>query len=211
MTVTASDLNALLERMPDIAKVVNAFQSEAVQQQAFRVLVRSFGSDDAEDETNEPDTQPDGKSAAPRRPRAQSRRTTTGAAKTTTTKKTATKKVAAKGSSWVKDLNLRPSGKESFQDFAKSKAPKNQHEYNTVAVYYLQQIVDIESVTPDHVYTCFREAKWRLPKDVVVSLRLTANKTGWLDTSRTQDIRLTAGGTNLVEHDLPPKPKAKAS
>jgi hypothetical protein len=36
-----------------------------------------------------------------------------------------------------------------------------------------------------------------------------AGTSGWLDTSDSEDIKITSSGENLVEHDLPGKAKGK--
>jgi hypothetical protein len=100
-------------------------------------------------------------------------------------------------------LNLRPSGKTSFKDFADEKKPTTSNERNVVAVYYMKHLVAIEKVTTDHVFTAYRELRWKLPTDFRNSLQVTASAKGWIDTSDMNDITLTTRGTNAVEQDLP--------
>jgi len=102
----------------------------------------------------------------------------------------------------VKDLNLKPNGKKAFVNFAKEKAPNNDNEKCTVSVYYLKNELG-ETVSSNHVYTCFKDAGWRLPVDLYSRLRKVASANGWLDTSDGSDIKITPHGENLIEHDLP--------
>jgi hypothetical protein len=103
----------------------------------------------------------------------------------------------------VRDLDLRPDGKSSWRDFYTEKKPATQGEIITLAVYYLKRILDLEKVTPDHVFTCFKDVKRRTPKDMPQSIRDIAKRKGWVDTSERGNIKITNHGENFVEHDLP--------
>lgn len=104
----------------------------------------------------------------------------------------------------MKDLNLRPQGKKSFIDFAKEKQPASYEQKCTVAAYYLEKVLGVKGICVNHIYTCFKDASWRVPADLKNKLSVTGTK-GWLDTSNREDIKLTTRGDNLIEHDLPPK------
>lgn len=105
-----------------------------------------------------------------------------------------------------KMLNLKPSGgKKSFTEFAGEKNPPSNHEKNTVAVYYLKKELEIEEVNVDHIFTCYKNAGWRLPPDLALALPVTASRKAWIDTSSLKDISITVHGENLIEHDLPKK------
>jgi hypothetical protein len=105
----------------------------------------------------------------------------------------------------IKDLNLRPNGKKDFPSFVAEKQPADNYEKCTVAVYYLNQELGLESVSIDHVFTCYKALGWRLPSSLHNSLALTSHRKGWLDTSDFKNIKLTTHGENFVEHDLPHK------
>lgn len=109
----------------------------------------------------------------------------------------------------VRDLNLQPNGKKSFRDFAESKKPATNGHRGVVAVYYLRHELGIDPISSDHVYTCFKDAGWRVPADLPNALQVIASVKGWLDTKSMKDIKLSTLGENLVEHDLPPKPSKK--
>jgi hypothetical protein len=121
-------------------------------------------------------------------------------------RRTGKKKATRPSPSIVKDLDLRPEGRESFREFAGGKKPTTNLKKSTVAVYYLSQVLEIPRVNPNHVFTCFKDAKWRVPSDVHTTLQETASRHGWLDTSDMDNIRLTPAGGNMVEHDLPGTP-----
>lgn len=135
----------------------------------------------------------------------------------TTKKKTTPRKPASsKGAktktslSIVKDLNLKPKGKKSFDDFVDEKKPKSNQQKCTLSVYYLRHELELPKVSSAHVFTCFKHMKWRVPADLPNTLQYTASKDGWLDTKKMDDIKVTTIGENVVEHDLPPgAPKKK--
>jgi hypothetical protein len=109
----------------------------------------------------------------------------------------------------VKDLNLKPSGKKSLDAFSSEKKPSSNQQKCAVSVYYLRNELALDEVGADHIYTCFKHMKWRVPSDLRNTLQYTASKDGWLDTADMSDIKMTAIGDNLVEHDLPSPEKSK--
>jgi hypothetical protein len=103
----------------------------------------------------------------------------------------------------VKELNLRPEGKQSWRDFYASKQPSTQEHTITAAIYYLKCILDVDKLTPQHVFTCFKDVSVRTPKNLPQTIRDIAKRKGWLDTSDRGNIKITNHGENFVEHDLP--------
>ena len=71
----------------------------------------------------------------------------------------------------------------------------------TVAVYYLKEEAGEPAVSIDHVYTCFKWMKWKLPNDLTNTIHQAGSK-GFLDTRAGNSLQLTPLGENLVEHDL---------
>lgn len=128
------------------------------------------------------------------------------------TKRKATRSTKAKGKaknkvkaplSMARDLNLKPKGKKSFDDFADEKKPNSIYEKCTVAAYYLKHELELPAVSANHIFTCFKHMKWRVPADLLNSLAYTASHHGWLDTSDRENINVSTMGENLIEHDLP--------
>lgn len=106
----------------------------------------------------------------------------------------------------VKSLDLsEKDGKKSLRDFFKEKTPSVALEKNAVFVYYLQKEAKITGITTDHIYSCYKDVKERVPKALKQSLLDTSSKKGWIDTSSMNDIKITTSGENLVEQDLPTK------
>ncbi len=102
----------------------------------------------------------------------------------------------------VKDLDLRPDGKISLRDFYAKKNPSSQEKKIAVFVYYLQHTLEIEGITPNHVFSCFKDVGARPPRDLPQIIRNTATKRAWVDSSDAKSIKITNHGENLVEHDL---------
>jgi hypothetical protein len=138
------------------------------------------------------------------------KRTTTGAGGKATG--AATRKARRKGSALPLDktLDVRPKGVQSFADFVAVKNPQSTYEENLVTVYWMSRVAGLEAVTADQVYTCYKDRGWRVPADLRNHLQMTASSKAWLDTSNMDSIKVTIGGENYVEHDLPAQPKAKS-
>ena len=107
----------------------------------------------------------------------------------------------------IKDLNLRPKGKQSARDFVAEKTPTNQKQKGVVALYYLLSILELDKASVDHICTVFKDVRWPAPTDLLNTLQ-QAGSEGWLDTSDSTDIKITPIGENVVEHDLPKSKKS---
>jgi hypothetical protein len=204
------DLGILLAKMPEMAKAVNAFTSDAVQSEAFRELVDALRGEAptgrSRADRGTPFHEGDGNVPAekPRSSRATKR--TTGASGEDGGKRTRRARAAAPR--MLHDVDLAPKGKESFTAFVAEKQPKSINEKCLVAVYYLEQIAGIKGITASHVFTCFRSAPgWKLPSDFDNALQTTKSRKSWIDTSNMEDIKTFPVGVNYVEHELPHKSK----
>lgn len=83
----------------------------------------------------------------------------------------------------VKDLDLSGTSKgvERLKDFHASYKITSNLERNLVFLYYLQNKLEISPITPNHVFTCYRDVSVKVPTALVQSLRDTANRRGWID------------------------------
>lgn len=202
----------LKSEIPNIAKAVNEFKSEQVQQQAFRAMIKALGiapvetpDEDDEDAAEEAAGDSGASTSTRRAPRRRRRASVKESGDTT---KGATRLKAAPPT-LDKTLNLRPAGKKAFKDFAAEKNPENANERNLVAVYYLEKEAAVGKVNANQVYTAYKETGWRLPAYPRNSLQVTASTKGWINTSDMEDITVTPSGENSVDHDMPAK-KAKS-
>lgn len=130
----------------------------------------------------------------------------------TSTKGSSKKRASSNGAqpTIVKDLDLSGTSKgvERLKDFHASYKIASNIERNLVFLYYLQNKLEISPITPNHVFTCYRDVSVKVPAALVQSLRDTANRRGWIDTSDTNNLKVTFPGINHLEHDLE---KAKPS
>ena len=108
----------------------------------------------------------------------------------------------------VKNLDLSgKAGGVSLKQFYADKSPTTGQENNLVFVYYLQKVLNLNGISADHVYTCYKDVGAKPPTALKQSLLDTASKKGWLDTSNPSDITVPISGENYVDHDLPKKVK----
>lgn len=117
-----------------------------------------------------------------------------------------TKKKNSLGESYKldKDLNLRGDTKvQSFSDFFEEKKPSNSMEFNAVAVYYLCKILEIQNITLDHAYTCYREVNKKSPKAFRQSFLDTKKLKGWINMTSDSQLEIPHRGVVFVDSDLP--------
>jgi hypothetical protein len=204
-----ADLDALLERMPQIADVVQKFSSESIQSEVFQALMRAFDGapahasngrnesgqnlvDPADDDDDEPSAE-----AAAKPPALKAGR----------------KAAAPKNKqsfSIDKTLDLIKGGDPSFDDFMAELSPGSGVEKCLVSVYWLERKTNNPMpVTVERVYTCFKHANWRIPGDLINTLQQAGTK-GWLNTKKRDDLKVVVGGENHVEHVMTAKAKEKA-
>lgn len=121
--------------------------------------------------------------------------------------KSKVKSSTSNSGSLLKDLDLTSSGgKDSLRDFYNKYETTSNLERNLVFVYYLQNIREIESITINHIFTCYRNIPdLKAPGHLKQSVIDAASKKGWLDTSDMEDITVPISGINHLEHDLPKK------
>jgi hypothetical protein len=203
--MSQGEYERLLTAMPEIAKVVNGFNSESVQRSAFAALVQAMGvtsgievdGTDHEAGGDLPNGEADLTGATSEK--------TEGSAPAKNGKRSR-KAPSRRGPALVKDLNFRPDGKQSFGDFVEEKSPATNNERNLAAVYYLEQMMGVEEINAGHVLTAYRERSWREPGNVSQAIRDTAARKGWLDSSDGNNLSTTAEGRNVIVHDMPKSP-----
>lgn len=111
----------------------------------------------------------------------------------------------------VRDLDLSGGGKcERLKEFFAQFEAKTNFERNLIFVYYLQHKVGMTGINVDHVFSCYRDVPGvKAPEALRQSLLDTSNRRGWLDTSNTEDIKVSIAGVNFLEHDMPKKGSAE--
>lgn len=205
----------LLSAMPDVAEAVHRFTSEENQRTVLSFLLRNLANPEepahARTEPGEPGlslVQPL-EAGGPEGHVSEEAEDSTVAASSNQAaggKRRTRKRAAVR----PLDIDFHPEGKQSLRDLVTEKAPANNFEMNTVAVYYLQEILGVTAIETGHVVAAYIECGWRLPANPDNSVSVTASRRKWLDTSDRKAIRLTYPGRNLVLLDLPKKAKQSA-
>ena len=113
--------------------------------------------------------------------------------------------------SLITNLNLRGTENvESLRDFYAKYKPTSNFQRNINFLYYLTEKLGITGITVDHIFTCYRDIPRLKAPNAYQSLIDTSRSHGWIDTSSTDDIKVTIKGINYLEHDMPrPKPESK--
>lgn len=108
---------------------------------------------------------------------------------------------STKSYSLVTSLNLISNGNESLKDFYAKYLVKSNFDRNIIILYYLKNVVGEENVGINHIYTCYKSLSQRVP-NIYQSLLDTKNRKGWIDTSDTEDLKVTVAGENYIEHEI---------
>ncbi|WP_332760381.1 hypothetical protein [Pseudarthrobacter sp.] len=193
--MATEELEQRLEDIGRIATAVNMFDSFELQLAAFSYLTRgsallpptvAAAIEEAEaveeeilDTVTVPQTAPSSPLKAPRKRTAK---------KTTVT--------------LDKSLDLYPSGEPSFIDFANEKEPKTNIPRVVVTVYWLREYGNVDAITPSHIYTCFKAINWPVPLNIPNTLAKAGGE-NYVDSSKSEAIKLTTHGENYIEHALP--------
>lgn len=183
---------SLVEKLPKIAEIVNAFTSEEVQKLAFSTLLMSLGVESSDEQpTDSGVSTPDTPSDAVKKPKQRK------SIKKDTSKKSITRAVAPDG-----QLDLYPNSKPSFKDFVASKKEvENNYDRDILAIYYLKEELGMDVIGVSQVVACYDDRNWPLPI-AINSLRLTARRKKWIDVSNIENLQLTNKGRNRVNHDM---------
>jgi hypothetical protein len=96
----------------------------------------------------------------------------------------------------------------SLVDFMDSKFPFTNEERNLVFIYYMQDFLKQKPITIDHLFTCYRKAKIRVPLNLEHSLQLTVHQKKWMQLTKTGHISVTSEGKQYLDKQLPKKTKS---
>jgi hypothetical protein len=210
--MSETKLDELLNRLPEISKVVNEFKSEMAQLRVLDALLGAFGPGV---ETKDP--QKADKAPSTRRNFADERASPTtdqpaGSVESRGTEKTSRRRSGKSSDlSFVSDLNLRPKDKQTLREFFDTKQPTSNEQTFAVVIYYLKAVLNVEKVGANHVYTAFKDLNLKVPLRLATVISNAAARHRWIDTKSSNDYQMTTHGENFVEHDLPAKGKAKKS
>lgn len=101
-----------------------------------------------------------------------------------------------------RSLNLRPEGKQSLKEYFETFQVNTTPEKILLIVYYLKEILQLENVNTDHIYTSFDKLNIRIPKSLYQLISDTKNKSGWLEFDSMENIGLSIQGRNAIKYDF---------
>lgn len=96
------------------------------------------------------------------------------------------------------NINFYPPGQKSLKDFIKEYSIKNDNERNLLFTHYLSEVLKIDAIQLDHIYTCYDEVNHKIPENLIKSIGNTKNRTGWLE-SQKSNISITTKGRNKIK------------
>lgn len=102
----------------------------------------------------------------------------------------------------LKDLNLRPSNSVSLIDYIQNYEVKSNADKILVIINYLLQVLKIEKVTINHIYTAFFVLKYRIPASFYQVVVNTKNRNNLIDFENLNDIKLSTQGQNRLRLDI---------
>lgn len=104
----------------------------------------------------------------------------------------------------IKDLDLSGTDSiKSLKDFMEEKKPVSNVQKTTAFVYYLQNLLELDEITIDHIFTCYKSMNYRIPNNLQQNLSDTSSsKYGYIN-RKDGKYSMTIIGSNLIEHDLP--------
>ncbi|MFG6444898.1 hypothetical protein ACFXQA_06450 [Microbacterium sp. P07] len=198
--MNASEFDTRLERVRRASDVVSSLP-EKLQADAFYYLIGSAPLSFAETPAI-PTVEEEGSLSG-----AQPPASSDGGSTST---RRARKNSAKPGKSVSNDPNIElfPDGKTSFKAFAAEKSPGSNDERYAVAVYWILRLAELDVATVAQVMSCFMVADWRLPSDAA-NAASQSRKAGFLSSAKSDDLKLSSIGVNLVKSDLP-RAKAKS-
>ncbi len=96
------------------------------------------------------------------------------------------------------NIDFHPISKDSLVDYYKKFTTKTDYERNLIFTNYLTEILKIDAIGLDHLYTCYDEVGARIPENMAKSLGNTKSRTGWLE-SKNSNILVTTKGRNKLK------------
>lgn len=124
--------------------------------------------------------------------------------KTTNKKESNGKKTKSSTSKFevLKDLNLRPTDRISLLDYVEQFNFSSNPDRIIIIINYLKEILKIDKVSIDHIYTAFFILKCRIPASFYQVVVKTKGRNNLIDFDKLDNIKLSAQGLNRVRLDI---------
>lgn len=104
----------------------------------------------------------------------------------------------------LKDLDLsgRNGTNKSLKEFIDEKKPSSNVQKTATFVYYLQNILNINEITIDHIFSCYKLMGFRIPNNLQQNLTDTcSSKYGYIS-RKDGKYTMTVMGNNYIEFDI---------
>lgn len=104
----------------------------------------------------------------------------------------------------LKDLDLsgRNGTSQSLKDFVAEKNPGSNVQKTAVFVYYLQNILRVDEISKDHIFTCYKTLGYRMPNNLQQNLTDTCSSRYGYISRKDGRYSMTVVGNNYVEFDI---------
>jgi hypothetical protein len=102
----------------------------------------------------------------------------------------------------LKDLNLRPTDKISLLDYIKDFDVNSNSDKIIVIINYLKEILKLEKISIDHLYTAFFVLKYRIPASFYQVVVNTKSRSSLINFDKVDNIKLSTQGSNRVRLDI---------
>lgn len=100
------------------------------------------------------------------------------------------------------DLDLMPEGKESLNDFARKYSLEANAGKILLCVYYMKEVLGIEKVSFDAIYTCMDSLESTVPPTIYQIIVNVKNRNGWIKYDSTEDVTYTISGKNHLNSNM---------
>lgn len=98
------------------------------------------------------------------------------------------------------DIDFYPTGKDNLKTYVGKFDAKSDFEKVLLFVSYFADILKIDGITYDHIYSCFDELGMKIPINVAQTTRNAASAKKWIDTSDSKNIAVTTAGKNKLRY-----------
>lgn len=104
----------------------------------------------------------------------------------------------------LKDLDLsgRNGADCSLKDFIAEKNPTSNVQKTAAFVYYLENILKLDEITIDHVFTCYKTMGYRMPNNLQQNLTDTCSSRYGYISRKDGKFSMTVVGSNYIEFDI---------
>lgn len=103
---------------------------------------------------------------------------------------------------FVTSLNFNPSKKDSLFDFAAKYNVKPGPQYILLVVSYMQEVLNVDRIQYDHIYTGLKHLKQRIPSNIQITVNQVKSRNGFLEGGNKDGFKTTVVGDNYLEHTM---------